>query len=477
MMHHLYTPSASRPAARPLSSSEWEPHSPREASRQDLQDVATRFEISMVALERRCANTMTAAADKAQACTERVRACARRLEAREVEWAKEKLSLRTELRSIYARYAKTQDGALPGGGDGTATEPHAAEPGHADIVQEYSRMVHSLEATIRRLEGELGAARQEQDETATKTLGFVGDLEAILRDDSRGHPLSPRAAPPQFGDMRKRALERISAFKQAPWQASRPPSQPGLLSPRQSTSRPSSWVPYSPTNGRPTSSASAQGTSEVGEAQLQAGAKRTAALIDQLAKIARRLNENEHLKIFEGVGKSGDGARNKTTVGLVLGSNCTVENIVTGGPAYNSREFSVGDRIVAVDGVPVDSKSVYACMRGSDVVGSPVEVRVAKNGQANAITSIKLTRADADQIADRLEMMELFARLKVQVSVRLCLHPRALCGLIFLVHTPFGFSWYSIFNTQSLQQPYALLAVNDRIATPGTAKCIRHFRR
>lgn len=396
-----YTPSASRPATRPRSE-EFEPESPLEAMKQDLQDAANRFQLEVVALERRCIKTLAVATDTTQACIVRVRACTHRLEHREAEWEKEKLTLRTELRSIYARYAKTQ---------GNASPPEAASPDHSsDIVQEYSKIIHSQEATIRRLEDELSAVRREHDETATSTLGLVGALEVILTDDKRGGALSPRAAPPEFEDMRKRALERLSAFKQASWQArSRPSSQPGLVS-----SRPSSWMPYLPANGRITSSSSAHGTSEVDASQLQASVRSTADLIDQLTKMAHRLNENDHLKIFEDVGKSSKGARNKTTVGLVLGKDCVVDLLVTGGPAFNSREFSVGDRIVAVDGTPVQNDNVHAVMCGSDVVGSVVQVSVVKKG-SNGATIIKLTRADAEQISDRLEMMELFARLKVQV--------------------------------------------------------------
>jgi len=377
-----YTPSASRPATRPRSE-EFEPESPFEAMKQDLQDAANRFQLEVVALERRCIKTLAAADDTTQECIVRVRACTRRLEHREAEWEKEKLTLRTE----------------------------AASPDHSsDVVQEYSKIIYSQEATIRRLEDELSAVRREQDETTTNTLGLVGALEVILMDDKRGGALSPRAAPPEFEDMRKRALERLSAFKQAPWQArSRPSSQPGPVS-----SRPSSWMPYSPANGRIMSSSSAHGTSEVDASQLQASARRTADLIDQLTKMVHRLNENDHLKIFEDVGKSSNGARRKTTVGLVLGKDCVVDLIVTGGPAFNSREFSIGDRIVAVDGTPVQNDNVHALMLGSDVVGSVVKVSVIKKG-STADTIIKLTRADAEQIADRLEMMELFARLKAQV--------------------------------------------------------------
>ena len=178
-----------------------------------------------------------------------------------------------------------------------------------------------------------------------------------------------------------------------------------------------------PATGRPLSSCSFQGhlvdpastDAANGEAELQVGLQRTTALLEQLTKVGTRLATTEHAKIFEGVKRANSNNRIKSTVGLVL-ENCVVVNVVTGGPAFNSREFSKGDKIVSVDGVRVDRSSIHTAVRGLDVVGSEVELGVVKTHDPSQVKLVKLSRADAEQIADRIQMMEIFARLKVQVQ-------------------------------------------------------------
>ena len=65
--------------------------------------------------------------------------------------------------------------------------------------------------------------------------------------------------------------------------------------------------------------------------------------------------------------------------------------------------------------VQVDADNIHATIKGSDIVGSIVEVSVIPPGadSDSQIRRVKLSRTDAEQIANRLEMMELFARLKV----------------------------------------------------------------
>ena len=68
--------------------------------------------------------------------------------------------------------------------------------------------------------------------------------------------------------------------------------------------------------------------------------------------------------------------------------------------------------------VQVDANNIHATIKGSDIVGSMMEVSILPAGASSnsQIKRVKLSRADSEQIAGRLEMMELFARLKVLVQ-------------------------------------------------------------
>ena len=384
---------------------------------QDLADSFRSFQSQVAAAERRCVGGLGSSIERAAACAERVRKCTKGIGERELEWSKEKLALRNELRSIYTRFSATQEGssAQQDQGRDAQQDSHMEKKHLQKAVQEYSGMVHSLEETCRRLSHELDVGKHEHALSTGRASALVGDLDAILAADLSGGKSNAEA-------MRQRALERIRAFKEDPAHISGRPTSlssidGGLLSPRST-----SWTRA---DGRPSSTASAQGAvSDYGfaaksEAELQSGMRKTSSKVDQLVQIAQRLASHDHDKIFQGTGRTEQSAhaRTRSTVGLVLSSDCVVQNIVTGGPAFQSRQFTPGDKIVAVDGVRVDASSIHAAMRGSDVVGSMVEVSVVPPGADDLqIRQVKMARADADQIADRLEMMEIFARLKVLVQ-------------------------------------------------------------
>lgn len=165
--------------------------------------------------------------------------------------------------------------------------------------------------------------------------------------------------------------------------------------------------------GRPSSTVSA-------EDEIQTALQRGNAMLAQLVQLTSRLAENDHSKIFQIHVPSALSPRQKSTCGLGFheapAGHCVVDTVVTGGPAFNSREFAQGDVIVAIDGVPVDNNNIHALMRGCDVVGSMVEVRLARDGDPNQIKQVKLARADSEMFAVRMEIMQLCSRLKVEVS-------------------------------------------------------------
>lgn len=61
-------------------------------------------------------------------------------------------------------------------------------------------------------------------------------------------------------------------------------------------------------------------------------------------------------------------------------SGSTVSEISIGGPAYTSRQLSVGDVILEVDNIQATEANINHLLRGCDVPGSPVMIMAAKGG-------------------------------------------------------------------------------------------------
>jgi hypothetical protein len=57
-----------------------------------------------------------------------------------------------------------------------------------------------------------------------------------------------------------------------------------------------------------------------------------------------------------------------------------IDQLVVGGPAYNSRELDRGDFVEAVDSTIVDQDSILKTLIGSDTPGSMVSLTVRKGG-------------------------------------------------------------------------------------------------
>ena len=61
-------------------------------------------------------------------------------------------------------------------------------------------------------------------------------------------------------------------------------------------------------------------------------------------------------------------------------SGSTVSELSIGGPAYTSRQLSVGDVILEVDNIQATEANINHLLRGCDVPGSPVMIMAAKGG-------------------------------------------------------------------------------------------------
>jgi len=103
--------------------------------------------------------------------------------------------------------------------------------------------------------------------------------------------------------------------------------------------------------------------------------------------------------------------RNKTTVGLMMRNNC-VEDLVVGGPAFNSQHIHRGDQLLMVNGHTVRPSvdSVSKLITGDDLVGSTVTLRMMKlNGTT---LDVDLVRMPPDRIGARRKIHEHLQNLR-----------------------------------------------------------------
>mmetsp|Transcript_95732 Transcript_95732/g.139837 ORF Transcript_95732/g.139837 Transcript_95732/m.139837 type:complete len:567 (+) Transcript_95732:81-1781(+) len=100
---------------------------------------------------------------------------------------------------------------------------------------------------------------------------------------------------------------------------------------------------------------------------------------------------------------------NKSTVGLMVGDGI-VTNMLTGAPAYMSKKFKKGDKLLAIDGqIVTQNGQVIKMLIGNDLPGTLVTIKVQRGKQT--IEGV-LKRACTTDLADKRKMFQLFTRLK-----------------------------------------------------------------
>ena len=105
-------------------------------------------------------------------------------------------------------------------------------------------------------------------------------------------------------------------------------------------------------------------------------------------------------------------------------NGAVIDNMVIGGPAYNSEQLDKGDVILEVDGRAVNPETLHEALLGADVPGTQFVIKVRKAGSggmwgsdAGTIKDVILTRMATETIADRRRMFELFTDLKVSNQI------------------------------------------------------------
>jgi C-terminal processing protease CtpA/Prc len=101
-------------------------------------------------------------------------------------------------------------------------------------------------------------------------------------------------------------------------------------------------------------------------------------------------------------------------VGIIL-HGIVIDNVIVGGPAYDSKLLEKGDAILQVDRVDVSAQNIQQFMVGSDVPESTVILTVRK--ASGRIIDVVLKRISASVIADRYKILSLFSQCQVSCHI------------------------------------------------------------
>ena len=105
------------------------------------------------------------------------------------------------------------------------------------------------------------------------------------------------------------------------------------------------------------------------------------------------------------------GSHPKSTVGLTVRDDGVITNMLTAAPAYMCKQLKKGDKIVQINGKPVEEGTdLTTLLLGSDIPGSLVSIRVLRDGFATV--DVTLLRACTTDLADKRHMFQLFTTIK-----------------------------------------------------------------
>ena len=151
---------------------------------------------------------------------------------------------------------------------------------------------------------------------------------------------------------------------------------------------------------------------ETGAAAIKEGQKLTEQTMMACLTLCHALHDQLQKDVLsvETATCANSGFSTKSTVGIMLNGKI-IENMVVGGPAYNTRQIERGDEIMLVDGQEAHSvHELQALLRGDDAPGSSVSVHLMRpNGEE---ITVSMKRMATEEIADKRKMLELFTLLE-----------------------------------------------------------------
>jgi hypothetical protein len=106
-------------------------------------------------------------------------------------------------------------------------------------------------------------------------------------------------------------------------------------------------------------------------------------------------------------------------VGIIFdssGKTLTIEDVVVGGPAFNSQQFDPGDQILAIDDFEVGPDSYHARLVGNDAPGEAVKFTLRPS--SGQVKEVILRRISTSSLTDRLRLFEMFTILKDDAFTR-----------------------------------------------------------
>lgn len=98
-------------------------------------------------------------------------------------------------------------------------------------------------------------------------------------------------------------------------------------------------------------------------------------------------------------------------VGILL-KGVEVDDVVVGGPAYESKLLEKGDIVTQIDHCQVSVADVQQRLIGADIVDSTITLTVRK--KSGKAVDIFLKRVDSSTLSDRFKMLKLFNECKVR---------------------------------------------------------------
>jgi C-terminal processing protease CtpA/Prc len=89
----------------------------------------------------------------------------------------------------------------------------------------------------------------------------------------------------------------------------------------------------------------------------------------------------------------------------------TIINLMVGGPAFNSKQITKGDEVLAIDGMrDLRGHQISDALKGSNIAGTKVTLTIKKR-QTGEIEDVPLARVLTASIADKRKLFDIFTNM------------------------------------------------------------------